>query len=71
MTSTFTIHRIDCQSCVLMIEEVSEETPGVDRADVDARRHVLTVTHQDTLDLQLLQQRLTDAGYPVSLATKS
>ena len=66
MTTTFTINKIDCSSCVMMIESVCEDFPGVRQAEVQTKKMLLTVEHDTALDVSQLQSALQAAGYPVS-----
>lgn len=68
MTTTFTIHKVECQSCVVMIESVSEDIPGVERAEVRARQRQLVLTHDPSVDVHNVEKILAAAGYPVSIA---
>ncbi len=66
MKTEFTVHKIECQSCVIMIESVCEDFPGVKKAEVQSRHRKLLVEHDASMNVQKLQETLTAAGYPVS-----
>jgi copper chaperone CopZ len=67
-TSTFKLQKVECQSCVLVIEGICEDTPGVKRAEVNARDRTLTVEHDPSVAPEKLKQALDDKGYPVEVA---
>lgn len=68
MKSTFTINKLDCQSCAMVIEGICEDMNGVQRAEVNAAKRSLTVEHDDSVSPTVVQQALDKEGYPVELA---
>lgn len=67
MITTYTIHKLDCHSCAMMIEGICEDTPGVSKAEVNSHKRVLTVEHDESVKPQNIQQALDAEGYPVEL----
>ena len=65
MISKFTIHKLDCHSCSMVIEGICEDTQGVKKAEVNAIKRTLTVEHNETVTDVVLQKALGDGGYPV------
>lgn len=65
-TSKYNILHIDCSSCAMAIEDISEQQLGVQRAEVQSRERVLTVEHDDTLQVAGLISALTAKGYPIA-----
>lgn len=65
MKSTFTVKKIDCTSCVIAMEGICEDTPGVSKAEVNAREKKLTVEHDDSVKPATLAEALGKEGYPV------
>lgn len=67
MKTEFVIHRLECTSCVVMIESLTEDHPGVTGAEVRAKQKILVVEHQPGADLAKLVTTLSDAGYTVEV----
>lgn len=63
--TTFKVKRLDCQSCVLVMEGICEDTPGVTKAEVNAVKRTLRVEHDPSVTPQQLAKALDDEGYPV------
>lgn len=68
MKSTFTIHKLDCHSCAMMIEGICEDLGGVEKAEVNARQRRLVVEHDQAVAPADIQTALSAAGYPVEPA---
>lgn len=65
-TSQFNVLKVDCASCVMVIEGICEDTAGVKTAEVNARHRTLTVEHDaNVVSAEQLAKILTDEGYPV------
>ncbi len=67
-TTTFRVLKYDCASCAIVMEGICEDTPGVTKAEVNARARTLTVEHDESVQTDLLASALTDEGYPVEKA---
>ncbi|MBI5404867.1 MAG: heavy-metal-associated domain-containing protein [Candidatus Kerfeldbacteria bacterium] len=65
-TSRFNVLKVDCASCVMVIEGICEDTAGVKTAEVNARQRTLTVEHDaNIVSADRLAKILSDEGYPV------
>lgn len=71
MISKFTIHKLDCHSCSMVIEGICEDTQGVNKAEVNSIKRTLTVEHDETVSHEVLQKALKDGGYSVEPASSS
>jgi copper chaperone CopZ len=65
MKTSYDIKKLDCQSCVLMIEGLCEDMPGVQTAEVNARQRLLVVEHDSTVTASDIVSVLVTGGYPV------
>lgn len=65
MKTTFKVLKLDCHSCVLVMEGICEDTPGVKKAEVNAVKRILVVEHEETVQQETLKQALDAQGYPV------
>ncbi len=65
MKTTFKVLRLDCHSCSIVMEGICEDTPGVTKAEVNSRKRVLTVEHEDSVQAETLKKALDVEGYPV------
>lgn len=65
MTSSFKVLKYDCTSCAMVMEGICEDTEGVTKAAVNARTLVLTIEHEDSVDLAEVAKTLASEGYPV------
>ncbi len=63
--TSYKVLHFNCASCALVMEGVCEDTPGVQKAVVNGRKKILTVDHDESVDLVKLTGALKDAGYPV------
>lgn len=66
-TTTFKVLKHECASCTLVIEGLCEDTPGVQKAEMDIRRKLLHVEHDDSVTPKRLSETLRDEGYPVEI----
>lgn len=64
-TTRLSILKMECSSCAILIEEISEETPGITKAEVDARKRTLTVEHETAEHVEQLRTALAEQGFPV------
>ena len=67
MQTTFNVKHLDCASCAMVMEGICEDTPGVTKAEVNAGKRQLIVEHDQTVELNKLQQALDQEGYPVEV----
>lgn len=67
MKTTFTVKHLDCASCSIAMEGICEDTPGVTKAEVNARKRELVVEHDDSVAPGTLAQSLEKEGYPVEV----
>lgn len=67
MKTTMKVHKFDCASCAMVMEGICEDTPGVQKAEVNARTKVLTVEHDPSVQLDTLIKSLDAEGYPVEV----
>jgi len=65
MTTTFKVIKYDCASCAMVMEGICEDTPGVTKAEIKVHDRLLVVEHDDSVDVEKLQQELKTEGYPV------
>jgi cation transport ATPase len=65
MKTTFKVLHYDCASCALVMEGICEDTPGVQKAEVNAMKKLLTVEHDQSVQPQALAKALAGEGYPV------
>ncbi len=65
MITKYTIQKLDCHSCAMVIEGICEDTPGVKKAEVNSLQRVLTVEHDESVQPDTLKQSLDQEGYPV------
>lgn len=63
--TTYKVLKLECSSCAILMEEISEETPGVKRAEVNAHKRTLAVEHEDETALEKLECALAEQGYPI------
>lgn len=68
MTTKFRVLKYDCASCAMVMEGICEDTPGVQKAEVNARARTLTVEHDASVNPAALREALTTEGYPVEPA---
>lgn len=64
-TTIFKVLKYDCASCAIVMEGICEDTPGVTKAEVNARARTLMVEHDESVQPDQLASALTDEGYPV------
>ena len=67
MITKYIIHKLDCHSCAMVIEGICEDTPGVKKAEVNPKKRVLTVEHDESVQPGSLKQSLDQEGYPVEV----
>lgn len=67
MISEFKVKKYECASCALVIEGICEDTPGIKKAEVNARTRMLKVEHDESVELSVLVQSLEAEGYPVEI----
>lgn len=65
MKTTFSILELECQSCAIMIESISEDFPGITKAEVHGREKQLVVEHVQPIVVKELVEALAKAGYMV------
>lgn len=65
MISTFKVLKYDCASCAMVMEGICEDTEGVTKAEVDPRKRILKVEHDERVKPETLQEALHGEGYPV------
>lgn len=68
MKTTFNVKHLDCASCVMVMEGICEDTPGVTKAEVNVGKRQLTVEHDETVNPEQLKTALDREGYPVERA---
>lgn len=51
----------------MVMEGICEDTPGVSKAEVNARNRQLTVEHDETVKPEQLKHALDVEGYPVDV----
>lgn len=61
----FKVLKHDCASCAMVMEGICEDTPGVQKAEVNSRAMTLTVEHDESVKSETLQNSLSAEGYPV------
>lgn len=64
-TSTFRIVDLECMSCAMEMEGICEDTPGVTKAEVSARKQTIQVEHEETVSPMKLKEALDAEGYEV------
>lgn len=67
MKTTFAVKHLDCASCSMVMEGICEDTPGVEKAEVDSRKRTLVVDHAESVKPEQLKQALDSEGYPVDI----
>ena len=65
MKTTFKVKKIDCPSCVMVMEGICEDTPGITKAEVNVGKKQLVVEHDESVKLEQLKAALDKEGYPV------
>lgn len=67
-TTTFKVLKYDCASCAMVMEGICEDMPGVQKAEVNAFKRLLTVEHDASVKPEDLKKTLDAEGYPVEPA---
>lgn len=62
----FNVGGMDCASCATKIENAVTRLPGVDEVSVSVQTGGLTVTHDETLQLQAVEKQVKKLGYTIS-----
>ena len=70
MTSqTFTISNMTCNSCVMHIEELEDTLPGVNKIEVNFKKHKMVAEFDETkITSQVIADSVINLGYPTVLA---
>ena len=68
-TTELTILKMECASCAILIEEISEEVDGVSKAEVNARKKTLTIDHESPEHVARVCAVLAEQGFPVEPIT--
>lgn len=64
-TQSFKIKDMTCSSCIMLIEELEDQIPGVKRLDVDFKRHNMKAEYDEKLvTAQQIADAVTELGYP-------
>jgi P-type Cu+ transporter len=67
MKKTFSIKGMHCASCVAIIQEALEDTPGVTKAEASLQKNKATVEFDERrVDEKALKAAITKEGYQVS-----
>lgn len=62
MKTTVKIPGMHCHSCVTLVTEVSEETPGVQSVTVNLDSKEVTLDHDESFDLAAWTQEIETLG---------
>lgn len=62
MQTTFTIKGMHCASCKKLIESVSKDVTGIESADVNFETGLLTLTHDESADIQKVKAEILSLG---------
>lgn len=65
MQTTLKVTKMECSSCAILMEEICEETTGVTRAEVDARKRTIAIECDSENALHAAMDALAKEGYPV------
>lgn len=64
--SRFRVDGMDCASCASKIDTAVRRMPGVSEVAISVTAGTMTVTHDDTSDLDAMGRKLSSLGYPTT-----
>lgn len=63
----FKVSDMTCSSCIMHIEELEDQLPGVKRLDVDFKRHHMVAEYDESkITVKQIADAVTDLGYPAT-----
>ncbi len=62
MQTTVSIPGIHCASCAALIKDVSSEFPQIKTVDVNVETKIVTIDHDESLDIQKWSQEIESLG---------
>jgi copper chaperone CopZ len=66
MTSTYVVTGMTCDHCVGAVREEVSQLPGVTDVQVELATGAVTVTSENTLDLEAVRASVDEAGYELA-----
>lgn len=64
-TQAFKISGMSCTSCIMHIEELEDKLPGVQKIDVNFKKHQMVAEFDETkISGAQIAEAVTDIGYP-------